>query len=66
MFYAVTVEHRSQFFREVLFDLRLSENAWYVPAPVHACKLLDFVLDTAIETPCVDLELSWNAANHGC
>lgn len=55
MFYAVSIEHPSQFFREILFDLRMSKNAGYIFAQVRSCKLLDFLLDTAIETPCVDL-----------
>lgn len=66
MFYAVSTEHLPQFFREILFDLRMSQNAWYVLAPVRPYKLPDFILDTAIETPCVDPEMLLNAAAHGC
>lgn len=36
IFYAVSAEHRPQFFRETLFDLRMSQNAWYVFAPACA------------------------------
>lgn len=57
MFYAVSIAHLLQFFREILFDLRMSKSAWYIFALVRADKLPDFVLDPAVDIPCVD---SWS------
>lgn len=56
MFDAVSTEHLSQVFRRILSDLRVSKDARYIFAQAHSFKLLDFVLDPAIETPRVDSE----------
>ena len=66
MFYTASIEHFSETFREILFDLRISKNGWYLFAQVCAYKLLDFILDTAIETPRLDSEMLLNTAECRC
>lgn len=66
MFHALSIDHLAQFFREILFDLRMSTNACDRFAHVRAYKRLDFLLDAAIQTPCVDSETLLNATQHWC
>ena len=56
LFYTVSIEHLSEVFREILFDLSRSKHGRYLLARVCAYKLQDFNFVASVETPPVETE----------
>ena len=66
LFYTVSIEHLSEVFREILFDLSRSKHGRYRSAQVCAYELQDFNLVASVETPPVESETLLNTAECRC
>ena len=66
LFYTVSIEHLSEVFREILFDLSRSKHGRYLSAQVCAYELQDFNLVASVETPPVESETLLNTAECRC